>query len=151
MSGTLKPDASVRGKGWSSGPGVRGITMTATVAAAERLLRIGEVARGAGVSVRAVRYYEQQGLLIAERSPSGQRLYRQDAIPLVRFFQEMFAAGLTSRRIAELLPCWDAGHTDAEQRAMLRAERERIQAKIDDLQATLDHLDEVIAITDTHP
>ncbi len=125
--------------------------MTVTVAADERLIRIGEVARGAGVSVRAVRYYEQQGLLIAERSPSGQRLYRQDAIPLVRFFQEMFAAGLTSRRIAELLPCWDAGHTDAEQRAMLRAERERIQAKMDDLQATLDHLDGVIASTDTHP
>ncbi|MEU5324472.1 MerR family transcriptional regulator [Streptomyces sp. NPDC021056] len=125
--------------------------MTVTVAAEERLIRIGEVARGAGVSVRAVRYYEQQGLLIAERSPSGQRLYRQDAIPLVRFFQEMFAAGLTSRRITELLPCFDSGHTDAEQRAMLRAERERIQAKIDDLQATLDHLDEVIAITDTHP
>ncbi|MGW7089785.1 MerR family DNA-binding transcriptional regulator [Streptomyces sp. NPDC054871] len=125
--------------------------MTVTVAAAERLIRIGEVARGAGVSVRAVRYYEQQGLLIAERSPSGQRLYRQDAIPLVRFFQQMFAAGLTSRRIAELLPCWDSGHTDTDQRAMLRAERERIQAKIDDLQAALDHLDEVIAITDTHP
>ncbi|MFE0470031.1 MerR family transcriptional regulator [Streptomyces sp. NPDC058947] len=125
--------------------------MTVTVAAAERLIRIGEVARGAGVSVRAVRYYEQQGLLVAERSPSGQRLYRQDAIALVRFFQQMFAAGLTSRRIAELLPCWDAGHTDADQRAMLRAERERLQAKIDDLQAALDHLDEVIAITDTHP
>ncbi|POX63556.1 MerR family transcriptional regulator [Streptomyces sp. Ru62] len=125
--------------------------MTVTVAAAERLIRIGEVARGAGVSVRAVRYYEQQGLLIPERSPSGQRLYRQDAIPLVRFFQQMFAVGLTSRRIAELLPCWDSGHTDAEQRAMLRAERERIAAKIDDLQAALDRLDEVIAITDTHP
>jgi DNA-binding transcriptional MerR regulator len=125
--------------------------MTVTVAAAERLIRIGEVARGAGVSVRAVRYYEQQGLLIAERSPSGQRLYRQDAIPMVRFFQQMFAAGLTSRRITELLPCWDSGHTDAEQRAMLRAERERLQAKIDDLQATLDHLDGIIAITDTHP
>lgn len=101
--------------------------------------------------MRAVRYYEQQGLLMAERSPSGQRLYRQDAITRVRFFQEMFTAGLTSRRIAELLPCWDAGHTDAGQRAMLRAERERIQAKIDDLQATLDHLDKVIALTDTHP
>ncbi|MGW2835778.1 MerR family transcriptional regulator [Streptomyces sp. NPDC001286] len=125
--------------------------MTVPVAAAERLIRIGEVARGAGVSVRAVRYYEQQGLLVAERSPSGQRLYRQDAIPLVRFFQQMFAAGLTSRRITELLPCWDSGHTDAEQRAMLRAERERIQAKIDDLQAARDHLDKVIAITDTHP
>jgi DNA-binding transcriptional MerR regulator len=125
--------------------------MTVTEAAAERLIRIGEVARGAGVSVRAVRYYEQQGLLIAERSASGQRLYRQDAVTLVRFFQQMFAAGLTSRRITELLPCWDSGHTDAEQRAMLRAERDRIQAKVDDLQAALDRLDEVIAITDTHP
>ncbi|MCQ9131839.1 MULTISPECIES: MerR family transcriptional regulator [Streptomyces] len=125
--------------------------MTVTHGAAERLMRIGEVARGAGVSVRAVRYYEQQGLLIAERSPSGQRLYRQDAITLVRFFQQMFTAGLTSRTIAELLPCWDSGHTDAEQRALLRAERDRMQAKIDDLQAALDRLDEVIAITDTHP
>ncbi|MFB7088015.1 MerR family transcriptional regulator [Streptomyces sp. NPDC056296] len=125
--------------------------MTVAEAAAERLIRIGEVARGAGVSVRAVRYYEQQGLLVPERSPSGQRLYRQDAIPLVRFFQQMFAAGLTSRRITELLPCWDSGQTDAEQRAMLRAERDRIQAKVDDLQAALERLDEVIAVTDTHP
>ncbi|GAA5075350.1 MerR family transcriptional regulator [Nocardia iowensis] len=125
--------------------------MTVTDTATEHLIRIGDVARGAGVSVRAVRYYEQQGLLTAERSPSGQRLYRQDAVTLVRFFQQMYAAGLTSRRIAELLPCWDSGHTDAEQRAMLRAERDRIQAKVDDLQAALDRLDEVIAITDTHP
>ncbi|MET9503670.1 MerR family transcriptional regulator [Streptomyces sp. NPDC006622] len=125
--------------------------MTVTEAATERLIRIGEVARGAGVSVRAVRYYEQQGLLSAERSPSGQRLYRQDAVPRIRFFQQMFAAGLTSRRITELLPCWDLGHTDAEQRAMLRAERDRIQAKIDDLRVAVERLDEVIAITDTHP
>lgn len=125
--------------------------MTVTVDAGERLLRIGEVARGAGVSVRAVRYYEEQGLLTAERSPAGQRLYRKDAIERVRFFQQMFAAGLTSRRIAELLPCWDAGHTDAEQRAMLRDERRRLQAKIDELQAARDRLDEVIAVTDTHP
>ncbi|MGW2342427.1 MerR family transcriptional regulator [Streptomyces sp. NPDC001661] len=125
--------------------------MTVTRPAAERLIRIGEVARGAGVSVRAVRYYEQQGLLVAERSPSGQRLYRQDAVTLVRFFQQMYAAGLTSRRIAELLPCWNSGRTDAEQRAMLHEERERIQAKVDDLRAALERLDEVIAIADTHP
>ena len=125
--------------------------MPATTDATERLIRIGEVARSAGVSVRAVRYYEQQGLLTPERSPSGQRLYRQDAIAMVRFFQQMYAAGLTSRRISELLPCWEAGHTDADQRAMLRVERERIQAKIDELVAARDRLDEVIAITDTHP
>ena len=125
--------------------------MSVTTDTTERLIRIGEVARGAGVSVRAVRYYEEQGLLTPERSPSGQRLYRQDAIARVRFFQQMYAAGLTSQRITELLPCWEAGHTDADQRAMLRIERERIQAKIDELEAARDRLDEVIAITDTHP
>jgi DNA-binding transcriptional MerR regulator len=125
--------------------------MTATETATERLIRIGEVARGAGVSVRAVRYYEQQGLLTAERSPSGQRLYQQDTVAKVRFFQQMYAAGLTSRNIAELLPCIESGHTDAEQRAMLHAERDRIQAKVDDLQAALDRLDEVIEVTNTHP
>ncbi|MFF7099381.1 MerR family transcriptional regulator [Streptomyces nigra] len=125
--------------------------MSVTTDATERLIRIGEVARGAGVSVRAVRYYEEQGLLTPERSPSGQRLYRQDAIAMVRFFQQMYAAGLTSQRITELLPCWEAGHTDADQRAMLRIERERIQAKIDELEAARDRLDQVIAITDTHP
>ncbi|NED03356.1 MerR family DNA-binding transcriptional regulator, partial [Streptomyces sp. SID6648] len=36
--------------------------VTEAATPAERLIRIGEVARGAGVSVRAVRYYEQQGL-----------------------------------------------------------------------------------------
>ncbi|MEV7449305.1 MerR family transcriptional regulator [Streptomyces nigra] len=125
--------------------------MSVTTDTTERLIRIGEVARGAGVSVRAVRYYEEQGLLAPERSPSGQRLYRQDAIAMVRFFQQMYAAGLTSQRITELLPCWEAGHTDADQRAMLRIERERIQAKIDELEAARDRLDQVIAITDTHP
>jgi DNA-binding transcriptional MerR regulator len=125
--------------------------MSVAVDGTERLMRIGEVARGAGVSVRAVRYYEQQGLLTADRSPAGQRLYRQDAIARVRFFQQMYAAGLTSRRITELLPCWDAGHTDADQRAMLRAERERIQARIDEMEAARDRLDQVIALTDTHP
>ncbi|MFE0921818.1 MerR family transcriptional regulator [Streptomyces nigra] len=125
--------------------------MSVTTDTTERLIRIGEVARGAGVSVRAVRYYEEQGLLTPERSSSGQRLYRQDAIAMVRFFQQMYAAGLTSQRITELLPCWEAGHTDADQRAMLRIERERIQAKIDELEAARDRLDQVIAITDTHP
>ncbi|MFI6423602.1 MerR family DNA-binding transcriptional regulator [Promicromonospora sp. NPDC050880] len=125
--------------------------MTVTETAAEPLIRIGEVARGAGVSVRAVRYYEQQGLLTPERSPSGQRLYRSSSVTYVRFFQQMYAAGLTSRNIADLLPCMESGHTDAEQRAMLRAERDRIQRKLDDLQAALDRLDEVIEVTASHP
>jgi DNA-binding transcriptional MerR regulator len=125
--------------------------MTVTETMTEPLVRIGEVARDAGVSVRAVRYYEQQGLLRAERSPSGQRLYPSAAVERVRFFQQMYAAGLTSRNIAELMPCWDSGRTNVEQRAMLHAERDRIKDKIADLQTALDRLDEVIEISDAHP
>ncbi|WP_147919338.1 MerR family DNA-binding transcriptional regulator [Ruania zhangjianzhongii] len=42
--------------------------------------RIGEVAQWARVSVRPLRYDEQQGLLQAERSPAGQRLFEARAV-----------------------------------------------------------------------
>lgn len=36
-------------------------------------MRIGELASRVGVSVRALRYHEEQDLLASARSPSGQR------------------------------------------------------------------------------
>ena len=90
-------------------------------------MRIGELAAQAGVSPRALRYYEEQGLLAAVRSPAGQRRYPESAVERVRLIQHLYAANLSSRTIAELLPCWKAGHTDTEQRAMLRAEREGLE------------------------
>jgi DNA-binding transcriptional MerR regulator len=115
------------------------------------LMRIGELATRSGVSVRALRYYEEQGLLVPGRSLSGQRLYPEDAVEKVGFFQDMYAAGLSSKHIAALLPCIDTGHTDVQQRRMLHAERDHIHGRITQLQAALRRLDEVIAIADTHP
>ena len=46
-------------------------------------MRIGELARRSGVSVRALRYYEEQGLLRPERSRSGQLLFTEDAVERV--------------------------------------------------------------------
>jgi DNA-binding transcriptional MerR regulator len=108
-------------------------------------VRIGEAAKRAGVSVRALRYYEEQGLLTSDRSPGGQREYDEQAVDRVRFFQQLYAAGLPSRRIAELLPCIDTGTTTADQRTMLTAERARVQQRVDELNAALARLDELIA------
>jgi DNA-binding transcriptional MerR regulator len=114
-------------------------------------LRIGQLAERAGVSVRALRYYEEQGLLRAERSPAGQRVFPESAVEKVRFFQQMYAAGLTSRTIVELLPCIDTGHTDAEQRRLLHEQRGYIQAKVDELNVALGRLDEILAVVSGHP
>ena len=69
----------------------------------------------------------------------------------VRFFQDMYAAGLSSRHIAGLLPCFDSGHTHAEQREMLHAERDRIRGQIARLRAALRRLDKIIDVTAAHP
>ncbi|KWV32757.1 MerR family transcriptional regulator [Micromonospora rifamycinica] len=108
-------------------------------------MRIGELAAQAGVSVRALRYYEEQGLLASTRSPHGQRLYPDHAAERVRLIQNLYAAGLTSTTIARLLPCVDAGVATPESRALLAAERDRVDAQIAALIRTRERLDAVIA------
>lgn len=111
-------------------------------------MRIGAVAERAGVSVRALRYYEEQGLLRPERTASGQRTYGEGTVELVRLFQQFYAAGLSSRAIATLLPCIDTGRTTPAQRRMLRAERDRLAARVQDMSHALSRLDELISAAD---
>ncbi|MBB5079528.1 MerR family transcriptional regulator [Nonomuraea endophytica] len=110
-------------------------------------MRIGELAARSGVSVRALRYYEEQGLLKADRSESGQRHYPASAADRVELIQTLYSAGLSSRTVAELLPCVDAKVSTPESRARLAAERDRINAQIAALARTRDNLDAVIAST----
>jgi DNA-binding transcriptional MerR regulator len=110
-------------------------------------MRIGELAAKAGVSVRALRYYEEQGLLTSDRSGSGQRVYGPAAVDRVQLIQHLYAAGLASRTIAELLPCVDARVSTPESRARLQAERDRIDEQISDLTRTRDRLDAIIELT----
>ncbi|MFZ7088815.1 MerR family transcriptional regulator [Curtobacterium sp. RRHDQ10] len=109
-------------------------------------MRIGDVAGRAGVSVRALRYYEEQGLLHAERTASGQRVYAEAAVERVQLIQQLYAAGLPSRTILELLPCVDTGHATPASFALLTAERDRIGEQIRALQQAQARLDEVIHI-----
>ncbi|WP_158862263.1 MerR family transcriptional regulator [Leifsonia sp. AG29] len=109
-------------------------------------MRIGDLARRTGASVRSLRYYEQQGLLVSERSPSGQRLYCEEAVERVEFVQRLLAAGLSSATILQLLPCVDAPSSDNSAAALERMahERVRLSERIADLIATRDALDEAM-------
>ena len=110
-------------------------------------MRIGEVATAAGVSVRALRYYEEQGLLESERSPSGQRHYAEAAVGRVRWIQLLLRAGLPSRAILDLLPCVHTGIATPEMVARITAERDRIDQQLRELTETRDRMDEVLAAT----
>jgi DNA-binding transcriptional MerR regulator len=110
-------------------------------------MRIGDIARQTGVSTRALRYYEEQGLLGSERTSTGQRTYTESAIERVQLIQQFFTAGLASRTILTMLPCVDSGQATPEVFATLEAERTRITAAMADLAAARDALDRMIDIT----
>ncbi|WP_328439464.1 MerR family transcriptional regulator [Streptomyces sp. NBC_00457] len=115
-------------------------------------MRIGELASRAGVSVRSLRYYEEQGLLASVRSPSGQRHYTEDHVDRVMFIQRLYAAGLSSRTIAELLPCRYAPSEENSDAALERMaqERDRLSEHIADLARTRDALDGLIVTARAH-
>lgn len=113
-------------------------------------MRIGELARRTGVSERSLRYYEQQELLRADRTPGGHRDYPERAVDRVIRIQELFAAGLHSKKIAQLLPCMrdaDGGPSDIATPQLvtdLVAERNRVDRMIIELANARDVLDQVI-------
>ncbi|MEV5906975.1 MerR family transcriptional regulator [Streptomyces sp. NBC_00015] len=115
-------------------------------------MRIGELASRAEVSVRSVRYYEEQGLLTSTRSASGQRHYTENEVERVAFIQALYTAGLSSRTIAELLPCVDAPSEANSDSALERMalERDRLSAHIADLVRTRDALDGLMASARAH-
>ncbi len=109
-------------------------------------MRIGELAARTRVSVRALRYYEEQRLLSAERSAAGQRLYPSGAVKRVELIQQLYAAGLSSNTIRMLLPCVDTpGSADVpHSHDLLHRERDRIDAEIASLVRTRETLDVVL-------
>jgi DNA-binding transcriptional MerR regulator len=91
-------------------------------------LRSAEAARRLGVSGKALRLYEAQGLLRAERTPAGWRVYGPDQIARLHQIIALKSFGFPLSRIAELLA---GGLSDlpsflALHEHVLRREAERI-------------------------
>ena len=68
-------------------------------------MKIGELSRRTGVSVRMLRYYEAEGLLAPQRTDSGYRDYGPAEEETVRRIKMLGAAGMTLETIQQLLPC----------------------------------------------
>jgi DNA-binding transcriptional MerR regulator len=86
--------------------------------ATEATLHIGEVAERVGLSLRTVRYYEEQGLIEpAGRTDGGFRLYTNHEVDRLLLIKQMKPLGFTVQQMCELLMATDAlAHGDAKAR-----------------------------------
>ena len=68
-------------------------------------MRISEVSRRTGVSIRSLRYYEQKRLLCARRLENGYRDLDEEEIERVQTIQMYLSLGLNTVQIEEILNC----------------------------------------------
>ncbi|MFB6836389.1 MerR family transcriptional regulator [Streptomyces sp. NPDC056361] len=99
-------------------------------------MRIGELSERTGTPRRLLRYYEEQGLIVADRLPNGYRVYDLSNVDRVMQIRGLLDAGLPTRIIKQILPCLNKPRTihfpDAtpEMLATLEDERDRMTDRI---------------------
>jgi MerR family transcriptional regulator, redox-sensitive transcriptional activator SoxR len=106
-------------------------------------LTIGEVSARAGVATSALRYYEDQGLIHAERTGGNQRRYARATLRRVAFIRSAQRVGLSLEEIAEALGTLPEGRTPtrADWARLSRSWRPRIDAQIERLERLREKLD----------
>ncbi|PRG77699.1 MerR family transcriptional regulator [Burkholderia multivorans] len=95
-------------------------------------MKIGELSRRSGISVRMLRYYEEQGLLQPNRRESGYREYGEADEQRVRRITLLGHAGLKLGTIRDLLPCVLSDRPDFEPCSGVLATLKRELAGIDE-------------------
>jgi DNA-binding transcriptional MerR regulator len=98
-------------------------------------MRIGEAARSAGVSAKAVRYYESLGLLSARRRDNGYREYDEEQVSLIREIHALGELGIRVDQSRPFLDCLGSGNQHGDDCA----------ASLETYRQTIDSLDSRIA------
>jgi DNA-binding transcriptional MerR regulator len=99
-------------------------------------VKIGEIARQAGVSVDTVRFYERVGVLPPPaRTASGYRDYKPETVERIQLTRQLQAIGFTLGDAVDALAAHDAGDATCE------SEQWRLQAVLNRVDAQLAELD----------
>lgn len=116
-------------------------------------MKIGELARQTGVSIRMLRYYEAEGLLAPARTTSGYRDYGSTEKDTVERIKMLGASGMTLPMIQKFLPCaLDTGSEFEpcdELSEILRQQIDRVGEKIQRLEECRALLSTLLAKVDT--
>ena len=100
-------------------------------------MRIGELARQTGATQKALRYYEEVGLLDADRLPNGYRDYDERDVRLVREVRALGALGIRADQARPFVECLVSGHEQGDDcaapLAVYRAALDELDHRIDEL------------------
>lgn len=108
---------------------------------------VGEVTAATGVSRKAIRVYEERGLLApAPRSPAGYRLFTDSDIATLSFIRRARDLGLGLEGIAEILAVQSRGNSPCALASdLLQAQIKTIDEAIADLQALRHQISQSLA------
>ncbi len=95
-------------------------------------MRIGELGRRAGVSARALRHYEELGLLEARRRANGYRDYDERDLQVVTEIRSLVELGFALEETRPFVECLRAGHPTGASCAGSRAVQRRKLAEVDE-------------------
>ena len=99
------------------------------------LIRVGDLARETGKTVRAIHLYEELGLLHpATRSSGGFRLYERTAVERVRWIDLLHGMGFSLHELSEVLHAWWSSDLGPDAMERLRA---LFATKLEETRATL--------------
>jgi DNA-binding transcriptional MerR regulator len=104
-------------------------------------VKIGQVAKQAGVSVDTIRFYERRGVLpTAGRRPSGYRVFDESTVERIRMAKALQDMGFTLDEAIDALHAHDTGDATCDsERWRLEAVLDRIDTKIANLQRARHH------------
>ena len=107
-----------------------------------KTLTVGQVAARSGIAASAVRYYEREGLIHAERNDGGHRRFDPDVLRRLAFIRAARHVGLGLEEIQDALSSLPEGRTPtkADWARISRSWRTRLDAEIEALVALRDGL-----------
>ena len=116
-------------------------------------MRIGELAKRAGVSVQAIRFYERRRLMrTPRRTPSGYRIYSEQDLEIVTVIKKMQRFGFKLVEIRRVLQLWilpsDLGEASPYQRGSHECLRDALKLGEKKLQTMNDEIRSSIQIRD---
>ena len=115
---------------------------------------IGELAERAGTSTRTLRYYEAHGLVQAQRSTNGYRVYEEAELRVVHEIRALLAVGFGLDDIRPFVACLRAGNTSGDvcpdSVTVLRRKLAEVDACIDRLSTVRQQLHTQLTHAITH-